>query len=67
MAFAARTPRVTPPAREWRGAPGEGRASLLVAVTPGAVSRGVKAGAVVKVAAAAVGERVLRFWSLTGS
>ena len=37
------------------GAPGEGRASLLVAVTPGAVSRGVKAGAVVKVAAAAVG------------
>jgi len=37
------------------GAPGEGRASLLVAVTPGAVERGVKAGAVVKVAAAAVG------------
>src|SRR4051795_9684805 len=37
------------------GAPGEGRASLLVAVTPGAISRGVKAGAVVKVAAAAVG------------
>ena len=37
------------------GAPGDGRASLIVAVTPGAVSRGVKAGAVVKVAAAAVG------------
>jgi alanyl-tRNA synthetase len=37
------------------GAPGEGRASLLVAVTPGAVLRGVKAGAIVKVAAAAVG------------
>ena len=37
------------------GAPGEGRASLLVAVTPGAVARGVKAGAVVKVAAAVVG------------
>jgi alanyl-tRNA synthetase len=37
------------------GAPGEGRASILVAVTPGAVERGVKAGAIVKVAAAAVG------------
>ena len=37
------------------GAGGEGRASLLVAVTPGAIERGVKAGAVVKVAAAAVG------------
>jgi alanyl-tRNA synthetase len=37
------------------GAPGEGRATLLVAVTPGAVERGVKAGAVVKVAAQAVG------------
>jgi alanyl-tRNA synthetase len=37
------------------GAPGEGRASLLVAATPGAVERGVKAGAVVKVAAQAVG------------
>jgi alanyl-tRNA synthetase len=37
------------------GAPGDGRASLLVAVTPGAIERGVKAGAVVKVAAAAVG------------
>jgi alanyl-tRNA synthetase len=37
------------------GAPGQGRASLLVAATPGAVSRGVKAGAVVKAAAAAVG------------
>jgi alanyl-tRNA synthetase len=37
------------------GAPGEGRASLLVAATPGAVERGVKAGAVVKAAAQAVG------------
>jgi alanyl-tRNA synthetase len=37
------------------GAPGEGRASLLVAATPGAIERGVKAGAVVKVAAQAVG------------
>jgi alanyl-tRNA synthetase len=37
------------------GAPGEGRATLLVAATPGAVARGVKAGAVVKVAAQAVG------------
>ncbi|HEY6696174.1 MAG TPA: alanine--tRNA ligase [Solirubrobacteraceae bacterium] len=37
------------------GAPGDGRASLLVAVTPGAVERGVKAGAVVKAAAAVVG------------
>ncbi len=37
------------------GAPGEGRASLLVAATPGAVERGVKAGAVVKAAAQVVG------------
>jgi alanyl-tRNA synthetase len=37
------------------GAPGAGRVSLLVAATPGAVSRGVKAGAVVKAAAQAVG------------
>jgi alanyl-tRNA synthetase len=37
------------------GAPGEGRASLLVAATPGAVERGVKAGAIVKVAAQVVG------------
>jgi alanyl-tRNA synthetase len=37
------------------GAPGEGRATLLVAATPGAIERGVKAGAVVKVAAQAVG------------
>src|SRR4051794_18956994 len=37
------------------GAPGEGRASLLVSATPGAVARGVKAGAVVKAAAAVVG------------
>ncbi len=37
------------------GAPGEGRANLLVAATPGAVARGVRAGVVVKVAAQAVG------------
>src|SRR3954454_14692587 len=37
------------------GAGGDGRASLLVSATPGAVARGVKAGAIVKVAAAAVG------------
>jgi len=37
------------------GAPGDGRASLLVSATPGAVARGVKAGAVVKIAAAVVG------------
>ena len=37
------------------GAPGEGRATLIVAATPGAVERGVKAGAVVKVAAQVVG------------
>ncbi len=37
------------------GAGGEGRASLLVSATPGAVARGVKAGAVVKIAAAVVG------------
>ncbi|MGH2949823.1 MAG: alanine--tRNA ligase, partial [Solirubrobacteraceae bacterium] len=37
------------------GAPGEGRAALLVAATPGAVERGVKAGAVVKAAAQVVG------------
>jgi alanyl-tRNA synthetase len=37
------------------GAPGEGRASLIVSATPGAISRGVKAGAIVKVAAAVVG------------
>jgi alanyl-tRNA synthetase len=37
------------------GVPGDGRASLLVAATPGAVERGVKAGAVVKVAAQVVG------------
>jgi alanyl-tRNA synthetase len=37
------------------GAPGDGRVNLLVAATPGAVERGVKAGAVVKVAAQAVG------------
>jgi alanyl-tRNA synthetase len=37
------------------GAPGDGRVNLLVAATPGAIERGVKAGAVVKVAAQAVG------------
>ena len=37
------------------GAPGDGRATLIVAATPGAVERGVKAGAVIKVAAAVVG------------
>jgi alanyl-tRNA synthetase len=37
------------------GMPGEGRVNLLVAATPGAVERGVKAGAVIKVAAQAVG------------
>jgi len=37
------------------GAGGEGRASLLVAATQGAVQRGVKAGEIVKVAARVVG------------
>ncbi|MGH2967674.1 MAG: alanine--tRNA ligase, partial [Solirubrobacteraceae bacterium] len=37
------------------GAGGEGRANLLVAATPGAVERGVKAGDIVKVAAKVVG------------
>src|SRR5215218_1948914 len=37
------------------GAGGEGKASLLVAATPGAVERGVKAGEIVKVAARVVG------------
>jgi alanyl-tRNA synthetase len=37
------------------GAPGDGRVNLLVAATPGAVERGVKAGDVVKVAAQVVG------------
>ncbi len=37
------------------GAGGEGKASLLVAATPGAVERGVKAGEIVKVAAKVVG------------
>jgi alanyl-tRNA synthetase len=37
------------------GAPGNGRVNLLVAATPGAVQRGVKAGDVVKAAAKAVG------------
>src|SRR4051794_40530213 len=37
------------------GVPGEGRVNLLVAATPGAVERGVKAGEVVKAAAQVVG------------
>ena len=37
------------------GAGGDGRASLLVAATPGAVERGLKAGDIVKVAAKVVG------------
>jgi alanyl-tRNA synthetase len=37
------------------GAPGDGRVSILVAATPGAVERGVKAGAIVKAAAQVVG------------
>jgi alanyl-tRNA synthetase len=37
------------------GVPGEARVNLLVAATPGAVERGVKAGAVVKAAAEVVG------------
>jgi len=37
------------------GVPGDGRVSLLVAATPGAVERGVKAGDVVKAAAKVVG------------
>jgi alanyl-tRNA synthetase len=37
------------------GSRGEGRANLLVAVTPGAVSRGVRAGEIVKTAAQVVG------------
>ena len=37
------------------GAGGEGKASLLVAATPGAVERGVKAGDIIKVAAKVVG------------
>jgi alanyl-tRNA synthetase len=47
--------RLGDPAVVVLGAPGEGRASLLVAATPGAIERGVKAGAIVKAAAAAVG------------
>ncbi len=47
--------RLGDPAVVVLGAPGEGRVSLLVAATPGAVERGVKAGAVVKVAAEVVG------------
>ena len=37
------------------GVPGDGKVNLLVAATPGAVERGVKAGDVVKAAAQVVG------------
>jgi alanyl-tRNA synthetase len=37
------------------GMPGDGRVNLLVAATPGAIERGVKAGTVIKAAAQAVG------------
>jgi alanyl-tRNA synthetase len=37
------------------GAPGDGKVSLIAAVTPAAVARGVKAGALVKLAAPIVG------------
>jgi alanyl-tRNA synthetase len=37
------------------GAPGDERVSLLVAVSPGAIERGVRAGAIVKAAAQVVG------------
>jgi alanyl-tRNA synthetase len=37
------------------GVPGEGKVNLLVAATPGAVERGIKAGDVVKAAAQVVG------------
>ena len=47
--------RLGDPAVVVLGAPGEGRVSLLVAATPGAVERGVKAGVVVKAAAQVVG------------
>ena len=47
--------RLGDPAVVVLGAPGEGRVSLLVTATPGAVERGVKAGAIVKVAAQVVG------------
>jgi alanyl-tRNA synthetase len=47
--------RVGDPAVVVIGVPGEERVNLLVAATPGAVERGVKAGAVVKAAAQPVG------------
>jgi alanyl-tRNA synthetase len=47
--------RLGDPAVVVLGAPGEGRVSLLVSATPGAVERGIKAGAIVKAAAQVVG------------
>ena len=47
--------RLGDPAVVVLGVPGEGRVNLLVAATPGAIERGVKAGSVVKAAAQAVG------------
>ena len=47
--------RIGDPAVVVIGVPGEDRVNLLVAATPGAIERGVKAGAVVKAAAQAVG------------
>ena len=47
--------RIGDPAVVVIGVPGEDRVNLLVAATPGAVERGVKAGAVVKAAAQVVG------------
>ena len=47
--------RLGDPAVVVLGAPGDGRVALLVTATPGAVARGVKAGAIVKAAAEVVG------------
>jgi alanyl-tRNA synthetase len=47
--------QVKDPAVVVLGSPGEGKVNLLVAATPGAVERGVKAGAVIKAAAQVVG------------
>jgi alanyl-tRNA synthetase len=47
--------RVDDPAVVVLGSPGEGRVNLLVAATPGAIERGVKAGDIVKAAAQVVG------------
>ena len=47
--------RIGDPAVVVIGVPGEARVNLLVAATPGAIERGIKAGAVVKAAAKAVG------------